>query len=90
MFKTLEDFVTFAGNRRIVIADYGCRQARLRAMLQLQSDGDRSALLEKWIVVAHTRLEASKSLYEAALYANSLNMDEITDIYNKLKQLKEA
>lgn len=85
--NTLDDFIAFASNSRIVVADYESRLARLEAMVELQKTDD-CPILRKWIADAHRRLEALGHLYHFAKKAETLPVDQLTIVWEQLKELK--
>lgn len=84
----LDVFVAFAKNSKLIIADYRSREAHLDAMVQIYMT-DKTAMLERWIGNAKARLVILAPLYNAALKASELPLDALTDIHNKLKELKD-
>jgi hypothetical protein len=86
--NNLDDFLSFADNSHIVIADYESRKGYLEAMMVIR-EHDKSPLLDKWIADASQRLEVSRTLYEYALVAKKLPLDELRAIWLQIKELKQ-
>lgn len=84
----LDEFLSFAKNSHIVIADYRSRQARLEAMVKIR-ETDKCPLLDKWIADAYRRLEVLRTLYEYALVAKEMPTDELRAVWDQLKELKQ-
>lgn len=87
--KNIDEFIAFAKNSRIVIADYESRLARLEAMLEIQKTDD-CPILRKWIVDAQQRLEAISTLYHFAKRTEVIPTDQLVVIWEQLKELKHG
>jgi hypothetical protein len=87
--NTLDDFIKFAENSHILVADYDSRMARLQAMIVIQREED-TPILRKWIADAHRRLEAMRTLYEYAKAARKIPIEELTSTYHALIALKDS
>jgi hypothetical protein len=88
--QNLDEFISFAGNSRIVVADYESRLGRLQAMITLRNYEGSCPLLDKWIADAHRHLEVMRTLYQYALTAQNLPMQELVATWNAIKELKET
>lgn len=88
--QTLDEFIRFAENSRIVVADYESREARLYAMVQMAVDGEECPLLRKWIADVHRRLDATHTLYTYAKAAQKLPLEDMVAIYKQLCTLKDS
>jgi hypothetical protein len=86
---SLDDFIKFAENSHILIADYESRRARLDAMLIIQKEED-SPFLQKWIADAHRRLNAMSKLYEYAKAARKMPLDELVATHAALRALQNS
>ena len=87
--NNLDEFISFAENSHIVVADYESRLARLQAMIIIRQQEGTCHLLDKWIADAHRRLEVMRTLYNYALVARKLPLDELRIIWTQIKDLKQ-
>jgi len=85
----MDEFIAFADNSHIVIADYESRLSRLQAMIAIRDQEGSCPLLNKWIADAHKRLEVMDTLYSYALVARKMPMDELRTIWAQIKDLKQ-
>lgn len=84
-----DDFLAFAKNSHVVIADYESRVGRLEAMCAIYKETPEP-LLRKWIAVAAIRIEAIKPLYDAAKATSTLPVAEIEAIHLKIRELEDG
>lgn len=87
--NTLDDFIAFAQNSKVVIAKYESLLGQLEAMVEIKKTDD-CPLLRKWIADAHRRLEALRPMYDMALTSSTLPLTEIAAIWRELKALRES
>lgn len=84
----LDDFISFADNSKVVVADYEALESRVEAMMEIREQ-EKSPLLDKWIADASRQLEVSRTLYEYALVAKKLPMEELRTVWLQLQELKQ-
>lgn len=86
--NNLDEFIAFAENSHIVVADYEARRDRLEVMILLR-ETDKCPLLDKWIADAYRRLEVLRTLYEYALVAKRMPLDDLRAVWMQIKELKQ-